>query len=236
MGNNDSRQTYETPAHHVTVGTFWIGRNEVTFNEYDEFCQATGRELPPDRGWGRGTRPAIHVTWADAVAYCNWRSTQEGLRPAYRISGNTVEWDRTANGYRLPTEAEWEFAARGGTQSRNFTYIGGNDPYPVGNLFPQNANAARSAGTQAVGQRTPNELGLKDMGGNVWEWCWDWYSPTYYRRAPRLNPTGPESGRQRVVRGGSWYSHPEWAQPWRRSAEDTDHRSSTVGFRLARNG
>lgn len=104
--------------HQVSLSSFAISKYDVTFDEYDAYCQATGASKPGDEGWGRGSRPVINVNWYDAVAYCNWRSKQERETPAYTISGTNVSCDFSAKGYRLPTEAEWEYAAKGGVIGR----------------------------------------------------------------------------------------------------------------------
>ena len=117
MGASDSDSKSwgdEKPQHQVTLSAYLIGQNDVTFDEYDAYCTATRNHKPNDNKWGRGNHPAINVSWFDAVNYCNWRSKLEGLRPAYTISGTNVSCDFSANGYRLPTEAEWEYAAKGG--------------------------------------------------------------------------------------------------------------------------
>ncbi len=197
MGSPTGGSDDERPVRTVTLDSFLMTTTEVTFDAYDRFARATGRNLPNDEGWGRGNRPAINVTWYDAVAYANWLSGQDGLTPAYRIDGTNVTWNRSADGWRLPTEAEWEYAARGGRQSRGYTYAGSNNADDVG-WYGSNANS----GTEPAAGKRANELGLYDMSGNVWEWCWDVYGG-YPSRSER-NPTGPSSGDRRVLRGGSW--------------------------------
>ncbi|HDQ45386.1 MAG TPA: hypothetical protein ENN17_07825, partial [bacterium] len=193
----------EKPVHSVTVRSFYLAQTEVTFDEYDAFCTATKRKKPSDSGWGRGRRPVIHVTWFDAVEFCNWKSRQEGLTPCYQRSGDNVAWDRNANGYRLPTEAEWEYAAREGGRKVRF----GNgkdiaDPAEINfNGSAQYKKSFSVAGvyrrkTMPVGSFSPNRLGLYDMSGNVWEWCWDWYGS--YGGGAQSDPAGPSSGRCRV--------------------------------------
>ncbi len=125
MGSKDGRHN-EQPVHDVTVGSFYMSKYEVTFEQYDEFCEATGRNKPGDNCWGRGTMPVIYVSWYDAVAYCNWLSEQEGLTPVYRGSGDNITCNFDANGYRLPTEAEWEYASKGGNKRDSYTYSGSN--------------------------------------------------------------------------------------------------------------
>ncbi len=204
MGDTfDEGHIIEKPARRVTVGSFYIGKYEVIFSEYDAFCQSVGRQKPDDRGWGRGNRPVINVSWFDAVAYCNWRSGIDGLRPAYVVNGMNVACDFTANGYRLPTEAEWEYAAKGGKIGRGYKHSGSDDPDAVA------WHSNNSSGiTHPVGQKRPNELGLYDMNGNVLEWCWDWFDT--YAEAGTKNPSGPAAGSCRVIRGGGYDNYGRW--------------------------
>jgi len=179
---------------------FYMSETEVTFAQYDAFCEATGREKRSDEGWGRGNRPVINVSWHDAVAFCQW------------VGG------------RLPTEAEWEFAARGGNKSRGYKYAGSDN---IGNVAWYRGNK-----TQPVGQLSPNEIGLYDMSGNVWEWCSDWKGD--YSSRAQTNPRGPGSGSARVLRGGSWGN--SGARPCRvadRSLETPVYRRINLGFRVA---
>jgi formylglycine-generating enzyme required for sulfatase activity len=129
------------------------------------------------------------VSWYDAAEYCNRLSRKEGLRPAYSGSGTNISCDFTADDYRLPTEAEWEYAAKGGNKSGGYTYAGGNDP---GSVACYKSNSGNK--TQPVGGRPANELELYDMSGNVWEWCWDWYGS--YGSASQTDPPGAVLGRQ----------------------------------------
>ena len=184
------------PVHPVNLNSFWIGMTEVTYAEYDVFCDAVGKNRPDDGGFGRGARPAS-LSWFSAVAYCNWRSQKEGLEPCYAIEGENVICDFKVNGYRLPTEAEWEYAARGGNKSRGCTFSGSNDGNEVG--WHDNNSGLQ---TNPVGFKKPNELGLLDMSGNVYEWCWDWLDR--YSADPQDNPVGPATGDSRVLRGGGF--------------------------------
>jgi formylglycine-generating enzyme len=213
----------------------------VTFEEYDAFCEATGREKPNDEGWGRGDRPVINVSWYDAVAYCNWLSEQDGFTEVYTIKGKTVTVDWNADGYRLPTEAEWEYAAREGGRKVRF----GNgkdiaDPEEINFNAHKNYQKSYSIDgkyrkqTVPVGSlNSPNALGLHDMSGNVYEWCWDWYGA--YPSTPETDPKGPDSGSYRVPRGGSWYSYPQNVRVAYRNDYAPGFRGNDIGFRLARN-
>nr|WP_148270440.1 SUMF1/EgtB/PvdO family nonheme iron enzyme [Haliscomenobacter hydrossis] len=228
--------------HTVTVSDFLIAKTELTFEEYDRFCEATRRDKPKDEGWGRGKRPVINVNWFDAVEYCNWCSQQEGLQQVYRINKTEVDADWNANGYRLPTEAEWEYAARAGGKKVRF----GNgkdiaDPKEIN--FNGSASSKKSYSvvgayrekTVPVGSlNSPNALGLHDMSGNVWEWCWDWYTEKYYSNSPAKDPYGPIGGIFRVLRGGSWNYDPILCRTSYRFRIFPGYRVDSIGFRLAK--
>jgi len=168
MGSNDGRDN-EKPVHEVYVDKFAMGQTEVTFAEYDKFAIATSREKPKDRGWGRDKRPVINVSWHDAVAYAKWLSEQTG------------------HTYRLPTEAEWEYAARAGTTTPYS--FGDDDSLDDYAWYGENWN---TGSTHPVGEKKPNPWGLYDVHGNVWEWCFDIYGS--YSSESRSNPTGPSGG------------------------------------------
>lgn len=210
MGSNDGYDN-EKPVHRVTVSDFYISETEVTFEQYDKFCEETGREKPSDRGWGRGIRPVINVNWHDAVAYCEWASKMTGMK------------------IRLPYEAEWEYAARGGNKSRGYKYSGSNDIDAVA-WYGGNSGVQ----THPVKMKQPNELGIYDMSGNAWEWCADWYDERYYLKSPSENPKGPVNGEARVLRGGSWSSYGYFCRVAVRVRNVPDGRDFDVGFRLAR--
>ncbi len=186
--------TFKRDDYSVTVSSFFIGKYEVTQKEWQSIMGNNPSDFKGDN------RPVEEVTWYDAVEYCNKLSKKEGLTPVYTINGNNVTCNWSANGYRLPTEAEWEYAARGGNKSKGYTYSGSNI---VGNVAWYDSNS--SSQTHDVGTKAPNELGIYDMSGNVWEWCWDWYDSSYYSNSPKNDPKGANSGSDRVVRGGSWY-------------------------------
>jgi len=180
MGSNNGYDK-EKPVHSITVSDFNISKTEVTFEQYDVFCDATGSDKPDDEGWGRGDRPVINVSWYDAVAFCGWMKSATGKT------------------YRLPTEAEWEYAARGGNKSKGYEYSGSNDFDAVGWAEDNSGDK-----THPVAQKQPNELGLYDMSGNVREWCSDWYDEDYYSSSPQTDPQGPIRGSSRVKRGGDY--------------------------------
>jgi len=169
MGSNDG-DSDEKPVHSVTVSSFYVGKFEVTQKEYQNVM---GKNPSYFKG---ENNPVENVTWYDAVKYCNKRSEKEGRTPSYNINGNNVTCDFSANGYRLPTEAEWEYAARGGNKSQNYKYSGSNK---IGDVAWYDSNSGLR--THPVGQKAPNELGIYDMTGNVWEWCWDWYDGNYLK-------------------------------------------------------
>ncbi len=224
MGS-ESGDSDEKPVHSVTVSSFWMMKNEVTQRDYSAL---TGTN--PSRFKGDDL-PVERVSWFDAVAYANRLSERDGLKPAYRISGTSVEWDRSADGWRLPTEAEWEYAARGGNQSRGHMYAGGNDLGNVG-WFTDNTGG-KFGNTFPAGKKAANELGLYDLSGNVWEWCWDWYGS--YSGDAQNNPSGAVSERSRVIRGGSWNSGASNARSANRDHLTPDDRTIFQGFRLVRN-
>lgn len=191
--------TDEVPVHEVTLRSFSISKTEVTVGQYKRYCSETGVRMPdpPDWGW-IDSHPMVNVSWFDAVNYADW------------LSGKTGKL------YRLPTEAEWEYAARGGKNSAGYKYSGGQS-FPLVGWDIHNSDDK----TNPVGQKRPNELGIYDMSGNVWEWCSDWYEEDYPSSAVS-NPRGPSSGSYRVLRGGSWddpevdcrVSYRNCTEPW----------------------
>ena len=223
----------ENPVHQVVLTRpFTLSRYEVTFAEYDEFCISTDRDRPDDRGWGRDTRPVINVSWYDSIAYCNWLSAQEGLIACYSGSGRMIRCDFSANGYRLPTEAEWEFAARGGAFSQDYLYAGSNDIALVGWYWKNTGEDDIGRKIQPVGDKQPNELGIYDMSGNVAEWCWDWYEN--YSDSIYTDPRGPASGSSRVYRGGSWHQNDNSLRVADRGVAAPSFSYFGLGFRLVR--
>lgn len=229
MGTDKPVEPHEGPVHEVRVNSFWLGKTEVTMEEYDKFMIENKRDTVGSAGWGRGKQPAIFVSWNDAVAYCNWLSAKEKLSKCYLIdTTGKVTFLDTAKGYRLPTEAEWEFAARGGNQSKGYEFAGSNIMEEVA---WQKANSNRA---MPVGKKLPNELGLFDMNGNLWEWVWDIYDYAYYSRSPQDNPRGPETGPYRVMRGGAFYNTPQYCRIVTRQNSYVVFKQNSVGFRVAR--
>ena len=255
------REIDEGPQRQVTVSSFYMARNHVTVGEFRRFVDATGYRTDAETGGG-GTifindraeqranvnwrnphdfvqeenHPVVQINWFDAVRYCNWLSEQEGLSPAYTINRTTVRQNRNANGYRLPTEAEWEYAARAGTTTPFST--GNNittDQANYGGYHPYNNNARGiyRGGTVPVGSFAANPWGLFDMHGNVFEWCWDWYGA--YPRGAQTNPTGPNSGSYRVIRGGAYYDYGLGVRSAYRANHRPAHQTSYISFRLVRN-
>lgn len=206
MGSNEGGDD-EKPIHSVTISDFELGETEVTFEQFDAYCEATGKVKPDDEGWGRGNRPVINVSWQDAQAYCQWLSEQTG---------------RT---WRLPTEAEWEYAARGGQVATDTKYAGSNDLEEVA-WYGKNR-------THPVATKQPNELGLYDMSGNVYEWVEDqWHAN--YEGAPTDGTAWMDGkkGSTRVIRGGYWLNSARGCRVSYRLSYSPEGRNSTVGFRL----
>jgi formylglycine-generating enzyme required for sulfatase activity len=232
MGSRSGGDGSERPVHQVTLDSFWMTKTEITAEQYDEFARATEHDLPDDEDWGRGSRPVINVSWNDAVAYANWLSRQDGLEPAYDVKqrvlrDDEVTWRQRASGWRLPTEAEWEFAARYSPEATEAIYAGGDNPARVAWYFENSGGQ-----THPVGEKQPNPLGLYDMSGNVWEWCWDWSGE--YSSQHETNPMGPASGSTRVIRGGSWYSSATFVRVAFRQQHPANGASRYIGFRLVR--
>ena len=208
----------ERPVHRVALEKYWISKYLVTNVQYKQFVNNTGHRIPfvddpraATDNWdiqrrtyppGRGQHPVVLVSWHDASAYCAWA------------------------GGRLPTEAEWECAARGGLEGQL---------YPWGNeIEPSHANYDNRNGTTPVGSYVPNAYGLYDVAGNAWEWVSDWYDPKYYRTSPLTNPAGPPQGATRVLRGGAWLLFPQFCRVAYRFREGPDFRFNLIGFRFAR--
>jgi formylglycine-generating enzyme required for sulfatase activity len=224
----------EKPVHTVTVKSFYMGKYEVTQKEWEEIMGTTVQQqwaMASNTGSPRGAGdnyPIYCVSWYEAVEYCNRLSVMEKLTPAYRGSGDSIVCDFNATGYRLPTEAEWEYAARGGNKNPEpCEYSGENSADRVAWYDGNSGGRAHP-----VGVKQPNSLGIYDMGGNVWEWCWDWYGS--YSGASQKDPTGAPSGTERVLHGGSWNYTAGFTRPAYRYYHLPSYQSSNLGFRLVR--
>jgi formylglycine-generating enzyme required for sulfatase activity len=228
--------------HRVKLNPFFMAKYQITQGEYEEVMGANpsifeGSNLPVE-----------NVSWFDALEYCNRRSQQEGLTPAYKIDIKRIDlnnlnrttrwlvtWNREANGYRLPTEAEWEYAAKGGNETPGDFIFPGTNSHAEAAWYSGNSGGT----THPVGTKDPNKLELYDMSGNVWEWCWDWYGD-YIATTPsnpttaQTNPIGPSLGSHRVIRGGSWYDSAGYIRSSARYFYVPSGRSMGIGFRIVR--
>ena len=215
MGS-DSGQDCERPIHRVSIDSFLLADTQVTNAEYEHFLRTTGALPPPfwnDRNFDHPQQPVAGVSWHEAIRYCEWLTSQTGKR------------------YRLPTEAEWELAARGGLEQKQFPW--GDEPPQ---LLPNYAQRWQN-GPEPVAQYAPNAFGLYDIGDNVHEWCSDWYDPNYYSVSPSENPRGPEHSPMTPARksskGGSWRHQIKVARCSARSSIPPDFQYADYGFRVA---
>ncbi len=222
MGSNDGYDD-EKPVHKVILSSFYISKYEITVKQYRQFCQATGHKFPsdPDPMWydehpnvgkwiWHDNHPIVNVSWYDAMAYCKWLS---------EITGET---------YTLPSEAQWEYAARGGQKSHGYKYSGSNNIKEV--AWYDETTYER--GTRPVGMLKPNELGIYDMSGNAFEWCLDGYGdyPSRTQKDPVLHP----ESMYRVVRGGCWYYYDEYCRVTQRDGPKPNLRTFYYGFRVVK--
>jgi formylglycine-generating enzyme required for sulfatase activity len=224
MGNATTGDQNERPVHQVTVGAFLIARTETTRAQY----QALGF-TPPAKAKAAEKEPVAKLSWLEALAFCNALSAREGLEPVYTMKGKKAEANFSKNGYRLPTEAEWEYAARSAGIDR-LDYAGSN---MAGEVSWHNENSNRTV--QPVAAKAPNSLGLHDMSGNVWEWCWDIFAK--YTTKAQVDPVGPEPSKSssfRIIRGGSVNYNDSSSRVGFRMARDPETRQFDIGFRVAR--
>ncbi len=226
MGSPDDeegRLENEGPVHEVRVSAFQCMRYPVTRRLHAE---VTGKDTGRPEG-AADNRPVNNVTWYDAVRFCNRLSERDGLAPCYQLDGDEVSWDRSADGYRLPTEAEWEYACRAGAQTR---WSFGDDEEQL----EEHAWYHKSSGGEprAVGLKKPNAWGLHDMHGNVLEWCWDWHGP--YSRDSQEDPSGPSEGGARVLRGGSFANPARGLRSAGRGWIGPENSFRFIGFRCVR--
>ncbi len=266
MGSSESSESDNNPAHDVTLSSFYMGEVEVTQAEYEFVFGKGSINTKKNSNVTDFTHPANYVIWYQAITYCNRLSIKNGLTPVYSVAGfdnnkawedlahsdftygasppidkdawNAVTCNWSANGYRLPTEAEWEYAAKGGTHKENFIYSGSNDIEKVAWYF-DNTTVGGDPKSQPVGGKDPNKLGLYDMTGNIQEWCWDWYNAKYYDSQENpdndTDPRGPALGSERVSRGGAFDTSFSWFCPVElRSRASPNNGSSNYGFRLVR--
>jgi formylglycine-generating enzyme len=215
--------TDEKPVHRVSVNSFYMSRYETTQAEWNFVMGNNPSEFKKD------SLPVENVSWFDAINYCNKLSELEGLQKCYSGSGNNIECNFLANGYRLPTEAEWEYSAAGGIKDIKSIFSGSNNIKEVA-VYEGNCRDS----THAVGSLKPNELGIYDMTGNVSEWCWDWYDVYPAEAKHRSNPSGPNKGFLRVIRGGSWFSYDKCSRVCCRNLYNPNDAYFYLGFRVAR--
>jgi formylglycine-generating enzyme required for sulfatase activity len=224
MGNATTGDQNERPVHQVTVGAFLIARTETTRAQY----KALGF-TPPAKPKAGDDEPVAKLGWLDAIAFCNALSAREGLDAVYTVKGKKATADFTRNGYRLPTEAEWEYAARSAGADR-LDYAGSNLAREV-SWYDEDSNRT----VQPVATKAPNALGLYDMSGNVWEWCWDIFAK--YTAKAQMDPVGPEPSKSssfRIIRGGSVNYNDSSSRVGFRMARDPETRQADIGFRVVR--
>lgn len=222
----------------VTLSDYQIAETETTYWQWALFCAARGKNLSDyAQSWGNdGDNPAANMDWYAGCEYANWRNTQCGFPEVYRIDSiGKDEWEvnlpTKAKGYALPSEAQWEYAARGGARQDTFKYSGSDTLDQVA-WYSDNSNINGVDRTHPVKKKKANALGLYDMSGSMWEWCWDWYAA--YPEKLETDYTGPDKGSRRVLRGGSWDYVPIRARVVHRSSFAPDYPNNDIGFRLAR--
>lgn len=246
----------ECPQHRVVLSKpYLLGQTEVTIGQFRAFVAATGYRTETEQ-WGGGNSavkpepnpekakftwrtpgypvtdesPVTQITWHDSIRFCNWLSESEHLPPAYRLDAG--EWTTVPNakGYRLPSEAEWEFACRAGTTTH---YSFGDDPKQLERFAWYDHNADH-LGAGRVASKKPNPFGLYDMHGNVWERCQDWFSDQWYAKSPATDPLGPLTGARRIARGGAWHYFDLHCRSAYRNNYSPLGRNANIGLRVAR--
>lgn len=232
MGDRTNFTEWEKPVHEVTVKSFYMGKTEVTVEQYYAYCKEKNIDKPSQptdwSGWEESERPVVNVSWLEAQEYLKWLSEKTGKK------------------YRLPTEAEWEYAARGGKYDHNYEYAGSNTINEVAwytenveklTYWDKREGMNKPVGriAQRIAQKKPNELGLYDMTGNVWEWCSDLFSSSYYERSPKNNPQGPQTGSSdnaHTIRGGGFYTRGDDQPVSRRYGREETRKYKELGFRV----
>ncbi|AXT19951.1 hypothetical protein D7030_02170 [Flavobacteriaceae bacterium AU392] len=211
MGDNlGLGEANERPTHNVKINTFYISETEITVAQYRTYCKAENILMPDEPYWElEDDQPIVNVTWNDAIGYTKWLSNKLG-RP-----------------FRLPYEAEWEYAARGGNKSKGYKYSGTNN---INDVWFEDNSGERA---QSVASKIANELGIYDMSGNALEWCMDRYDKDYYNKSSVSNPKGAIKGDRRVLRGGGWYYRPIYCRITQRTNSTPDYQSYVFGFRIA---
>ena len=233
MGSPSSEPGHDSDEkqHEVTISKpYYMGATEVTQGQWRDVIGSNPSFFKGDN------LPVEKVSWLDAVKYCNKLSEKEGLTSTYKINGESVTWTRSANGYRLPTEAEWEYACRGGTTTPFYTgrCLSADEANYNGGYPQEGCSKGRDIKkTLPVGSFDPNVWGLYDMHGNVWEWCWDWYDKDYPGGSV-TDPVNPGGGSNRVNRGGSWYYYARFCRSALRLRDSPDYTYYSLGFRLVR--
>ncbi len=248
MGTDDA-MPFEGPVHRVTVKGFWIDEHEATVGEFRQFVDATGYKTEAEKfGWS-AVFDIKSGEWM-RVDGATWQYPEGGStaaapdEPVTQVSWNDANAYAKWAGKRLPTEAEWEYAARGGLEGKKYSW--GDELWPGGKpvanwwqgTFPDNNTGEDGfIGRATVGSFAPNGFGLYDTGGNVWEWAADWFEPNYYRTSPKADPKGPEQGEERVIRGGSWMCAENFCTNYRtaaRSHATPDSGMNNLGFRCVK--
>jgi len=219
MGSRDGLPD-EQPEHEVVItGKLIVSKYEITQRLFYQVMGYNPSLIKDNR------LPVDSIQWSVALDFCNKLSELYGLKPVYQFTGNNAIWDTSANGWRLPTEAEWEYLCKAGSNS---DYSGSN---VVDHLGWYNMNSGLMP--HPIGTKQPNAFGLYDMHGNVWEWCWDWYASDYYQNSPKINPKGPNEGSRRVARGGSYIDGNSFARSSNRFYKSEFLKQT--GFRIVRN-